>query len=88
MKTLPLSEAKTQLSKLVARIEKDAQQIVITKNGKPAAILISPDEFESFRETCEILANPELMHDIVQGIKDIKAGKAKFMTLDELFGEE
>lgn len=88
MKTLPLSEAKAQLSKLVAGIEKNSQEIIITKNGKPAAVLVSPDDFESYRETCEILANPELMRDIIKGIKDIKAGKAKTMTLDELFGDE
>lgn len=87
MKTMPLATAKATLSQLVKRLGEDAQEIIITKNGKPAAVLISPEEFENFRETAEILANPELMSDIAKGVRELKSGKAKVMTVDELFGK-
>ena len=50
-RVLSLSEAKTQLSRLVADCEKDVEELVITRNGRPAAVLISADEYEGWRET-------------------------------------
>ena len=44
MKTLPLSEVKMKLSALVDRVEATDEGVVITRNGRPAAILVSPDE--------------------------------------------
>jgi antitoxin YefM len=46
METLSLSEVKMKLSKLVDRVNTADEEIVITKNGRPAAVLVSPDEFE------------------------------------------
>jgi prevent-host-death family protein len=54
MKTLSLSEAKMKLSGLVDKVSKTDEEIVITKNGSPAAVLISPDEFESLKETLTV----------------------------------
>jgi prevent-host-death family protein len=46
METLSLSEAKMKLSELIERVQSTDAEIVITKNGRPAAVLVSPDEFE------------------------------------------
>lgn len=54
MKTLSLSEAKMKLSALVDDVSATDEEVVITKNGSPAAVLVSPDEFESWRETIAI----------------------------------
>ena len=64
MKTLSLSEAKMKLSELVDKVQRMDEEVVITRNGRPAAVLISPDEFESMRETLEIKADRELMKEI------------------------
>ncbi len=45
MKTLSLSEAKMKLSALVDSLNITGEEIMITKNGAPAAVLVSPDEF-------------------------------------------
>ena len=55
MKTLSLSEAKMKLSALVEALQTHGEAVMITKNGKPAAVLVSPDEFESWRETQRVL---------------------------------
>jgi antitoxin YefM len=55
MKTLSLSEAKMKLSALVEDVSATDEEVVITKNGVPTAILVSPDEFESWRESIAIL---------------------------------
>ena len=64
MKTLSLSEVKMKLSGLVEAVQATDEEIVITKNGKPAAVLVSPDEFESWRETNAVRSDPALMEEI------------------------
>ena len=48
-RTLPLSEAKARLSQLVADLETNEEELIITRNGRPAAVLISADEFASWQ---------------------------------------
>lgn len=85
MRVLSLSEAKARLSRLVADLETDDEELVITRNGKPAAVLISADEFESWRETREIMRNPALMKEIRQGLRQLEKGRR--FTFEEVFGE-
>ena len=85
MKTLPLSEAKTKLSGLVEKVRSRDEEIVITRNGRPVAVLVSPDEFDSWKETIAIRADATLMREIKAGLSALKAKKAKLYTLEELF---
>ena len=86
MKTLSLSEAKMKLSKLVDTVSTTDEEVVITKNGRPAAVLVSPDEFEGWKETNLIRADQTLMEEIKNGLAALKKKKAKLYTLEELFG--
>lgn len=85
MKALSLSEAKMKLSGLVDSVSKTDEEIVITKNGRPAAVLVSAEEFESFKETIAIRSDPDFMREIRRGLKELKSKKAELYTLDELF---
>ncbi len=88
MKTLPLSEAKSRLSALVKRVHDLDEEVTITVNGRPAAVLVSPDELDSLRETQAVRSDPALMKEIRRGLKALKDGKYKVFTdLDELFGK-
>ena len=86
MKVLPLSEVKMKLSQLVAEVSSLDEEITITRNGKPVAIIVSPDEFDSWKETLAIRADTELMAEICRGLADIRK-KRKLYTLEELFTE-
>ena len=86
MKTLPLAEAKAKLSRLVDRVEKTDEEILITRNGRPVAILVSPDEYDSWKETRAIKSNPELMREIRRGLRELKRG-GKTYTYEQLFPE-
>ena len=86
MKILPLSEVKMKLSELVEEVSSRDEEVTITKNGKPVAILVSPDEFDSWKETLAIRADEEFMSEIRRGLKDLKK-KRKLYTLGELFEE-
>jgi len=85
MKTLSLSEAKMKLSALVQGVIDTDEEIVITKNGAPAAVLISPDEFESLKETNVVRYDAGLVEEIRKGLRSLKGKEARLYTLDELF---
>ncbi len=85
MKTMSLSDAKAKLSGLVDEVESRDEEIVITKNGRPAAVLVSPDEYDSWKETLAVRADGDLMLEIKAGLAALRARKAKLYTLEELF---
>jgi len=84
-KTLSLSEAKAKLSALVDDIEQRDEEVVITRNGRPAAVLVSPDEYDSWKETQAVRSDKALMAEIRAGLRQLKARKARLYTLEELF---
>ena len=85
MKALSVSEAKMKLSGLIETVNSTDEEIMITKNGRPAAILVSPDEFESMKETIAVRSDLSLMKEIKKGLRTLKMKKAKLYTLEELF---
>ncbi len=87
MDTLSLSEAKAKLSSLVDRVNNLDEEIIITKNGRPAAVLVSSEEFEGWKETISIQSNPDFVKEIKKGIKALKDKKAKLYSLEEIFDE-
>lgn len=84
MKILSVSEAKIKLSALVDIVASTDEEVIITKNGRPAAILVSPDEYESWKETIAIRTNQELMEEIKRGLVGLKKKKAQLYSLEEL----
>ena len=85
MKTLSLSEAKAGLSGLVRKVKNTDEEVVITKNGSPTAVLVSPDEFESWKETLAVRGDEKLMAEIKKGLGELKKKKSRLYTLEDLF---
>jgi prevent-host-death family protein len=85
MKALSLSEAKMKLSSLIETVNSTDEEIILTKNGSPVAVLISHDEFESWKETIAIRSDSSLMDEIKKGLKSLTGKKARLYTLEELF---
>lgn len=74
-------------STLIEAINVSDEEVIITKNGAPAAVLVSPREFESWRETITIQSDADLMDEIKTGLRRLKEKKARLYTLDEVVGE-
>lgn len=83
-KTLPISEVKTQLPKLVNGVAERDDEIVITRNGRPAAVLLSMDHYEGLQETLDILSDPKAMAQLKRSEAYFRRG-GKGYTLDEIF---
>ena len=85
-KTMPISEVKTRLPELVSNIEEREDEIVVTRNGKPAAVLVNYDEYERLKETLDVLSDPASMRQIAKS-KSFYAKRRQGQTFEALFGE-
>lgn len=73
--TVPFSDAKSHLSELADRVEHDHDRILITRNGRPSFVLISPDDLESLEETLDILRDVELTASIARSRQEAASGE-------------
>jgi antitoxin YefM len=64
MTTEPLRTVRDHLSELVDRVEHHHERVVITRKGRPAAVLISPDDLAQLEETIDVLSDAEALADI------------------------
>ena len=72
--TLPLATVKARFSELVDRVAREQDRVVVTRHGRPVAVLVSPDDLEDLEETLAIMSDPELMARIRRGKEDVARG--------------
>jgi prevent-host-death family protein len=72
--TLPLAEVKKRLSEMVDRVEQHHDRVVLTRRGRPAAVLMSPDDLESLEETLDLLSTPRALEEIRKAQAEIDSG--------------
>lgn len=75
MKVLPLAEVKAHLSALVSEVESQHDQITVTRNGTPAAIVVSVAEWESLQETLAVLSDPQAVAELAEAEESLAAGE-------------
>ncbi len=85
-KILPISEVKTRLPELVSGVEEREEEIVVTRRGKPAAVLVNYSEYERLKESLDVLSDPALMKQIRRS-KNFYSKDRKGMSFEEVFGE-
>ena len=85
-KTMPISEVKARLSDLVSGVEQREEEIVVTRNGKPAAVLVNYNEYERLKDTLDVLSDPAVMKQIAQS-KSFYAKKRQGESFEAVFGE-
>lgn len=73
--TIPFTEAKAHLSELVDRTQREHERFLVTRNGRPAAVLLSPDDLASLEETVEILQDSALLESIRMSRREAAKGK-------------
>lgn len=85
-KTLSLSEAKMKLNRLVEDVLVKDDEIVITRNGSPAAVLVPTPLYEGWKETREIQSDPQFMKEIKKGIANLRKRRKRY-SFEDIFGE-
>jgi len=85
MTTVTLSDAKTHLARLLSEVVEMGVQVVITRSGRPAGVLVSVDEYEGLLETLEILADDEMAEAVGRGLDE--AARGETLSHEEVWGE-
>jgi antitoxin YefM len=85
VQTLPISKVKDRLNELVEAASMTREQVTITKNGSPAAVLVGADEWESLQETLFWLSQPGIRETIAEANDDVAAGRV--FTEDQIRAE-
>lgn len=80
---LPLADVKNRLSEVVERVEREHGRVVITKRGRPAAVVLSIDDLESLEETLAILHNQTLLKQIRRSLAELAADQAEVLSKAE-----
>jgi len=85
-RTLPISEVKARLPELVLGVQEREEEIVVTRNGRPAAVLVNVDEYQRLKETVDVLSDPELMRQIRRS-RQFYATGGKGLSFEAVFRE-
>ena len=84
---VPLAEVKNRLSEVVDRLEREHGRVVITKHGRPAAVMLSLEDLESLEETLAVLSDPGLMAAIAEADAEVAAGRTTRLSEQEALAE-
>ncbi len=74
-KTVPFTVARATLSDLLDEVHASRDHVVITRNGRPVALLMSLDEYESLQETIDVLSDEDTLAALRESEEDVKAGR-------------
>lgn len=88
-RTLSISEARKKIFEIAEDVQKPSTHYTLTEKGRPKAVLMSADEFESWRETIAVMHHfPDLKNDLKETDDDVRSGGYKnYMTLDEILNK-
>ena len=83
---IPVSKAKNRLLALIRELEQHQEAIALTRDGVPAAVLLSMEHFRGLLETIEILADPKAMRSLKRSLKQVERGE--WLRHSEVFAKE
>jgi prevent-host-death family protein len=80
---IPLADFKNRLSEVVDRLEREHGRVVITKHGRPAAVVLSVDDLESLEETLDVMNSQALLDDVHAAMAELQVRAAAPLTKAE-----
>ena len=79
--TISISEARKRIFDIAEAVQKPGSYFTLTEKGRPKAVMMSAEEFESWQETFEVMRDfPNLDEDIMAAKKDLAQGKTISLT--------
>ena len=79
-KIVAFTEARSTLSELLDDLAKRHEHVVITRNGRPAAVVISSEEYEALTETLEVLEDDQILDALRESESDVRAGRTQTLA--------
>lgn len=81
-RTVPVRELRSNLSRLLSDVADRRDHVFVTRNGRPAAVLVPINEYEALEETTEILSDPDALVAIEVGLAELTRDET--VTLHDL----
>ena len=81
---IPISKAKSELLDIIRRLESVDDAVAVTKNGVPAALILSMEKYEGLLETLDILSDEKTMKSLRTSMRQARRGK--WLKHEEVFG--
>ena len=81
-KTVGVRELRSNLSQLLSDVADRRDHVLVTRNGRPAAVLVPIDEYDALEETAEVLSDPDALAALEAGLGELERGET--ITLDDL----
>jgi antitoxin YefM len=81
---IPISKAKSELLDIIRRLESVNDAVAVTKNGVPAAVILSMEKYEGLLETLDILSDEKIMKSLRTSMRQARRGK--WLKYEEVFG--
>lgn len=80
---MSLADVKNRLSEVVDHVEREHDRVVITKHGRPAAVVLNVDDLESLEETLDVMSSATLIADIRESLTELEDAHAPVLTKEE-----
>ena len=80
---MTLRDVKNHLSEVVEQVEREHDRVVITKHGRPAAVMLSIADLESLEETLDVMARPKLLAQIHESLTELQTRPAEILTKEQ-----
>jgi antitoxin YefM len=80
---MTLRDVKNHLSEVVDQVEREHDRVVITKHGRPAAVVLSIADLESLEETLDVMARPKLLAHIRDSLAELQSGPPQVLTKEQ-----
>jgi antitoxin YefM len=81
-KTVPVREFRRNLSRLLSDVADRRDHVLVSRHGRPAAVLVPVDEYEALEETAEILSDPDALAALEAGLAELERGET--VSLEDL----
>jgi antitoxin YefM len=80
---MALKDVRDQLSTVVDKVEREHDRVVITKHGRPAAVVVSIDDLESLERTVDVLSQPALLRQVRRSLDELRARGVEPLSKDD-----
>jgi antitoxin YefM len=81
MRTVTYSEARQHLAEMLDHVVDDAEEVVVTRSGREAAVIISLREYESLKETAYLMASPANARRLNDAVEELRNGGGEIREL-------
>lgn len=81
---MALRDVKNRLSEVVDQVEREHDRVVITRHGKPAAVVISTDDLSSLEESLEIMSRPQLLAQVRDSLAELVGDDVEVLSKDDM----